>query len=128
MRRALVVLGILAAIATPAAAVPGPVAGTIEVGAASVLEYGGYAVFDVETTGTLRGFESLRVWVRCYQGGEWVWQQSGSPEATFVLGNGAGPWQGGAADCTADLLLQTFSKKIVVAREDLDQVAFAVAG
>lgn len=93
----------------------------------SELVYGGFARFHVVWPFDLANDESLRIINQCYQDGTQVWQQGGSPAADFILGNGAGPWQGGAAECRADLYKQRHSGGVLVEQELLDYVTYSVA-
>lgn len=93
----------------------------------SDLVYGGVARFHVVWPFDLANDESLRITNQCYQGGTQVWIQSGSPGSDFILGNGAGPWQGGAAECQADLYKQRHQGGVLVEQELLDYVQYSVA-
>src|SRR5262245_28379791 len=117
MRKRLVAaLAIVAALTVAGIAIAGslPGAGTgsislggvdgSKVGAAGVSpHYQSRVWFD--TTGTAR-LKNPRVWVACYQNGQLVYGEGGSPSETFKLGGDMSQWVvngGGAANCTAEL-------------------------
>jgi hypothetical protein len=63
---------------------------------------GGVATFAVSYTNNVK---IPRVEVLCYQAGQLVYGEAGSPNYAFILGGGGSLWlsAGGAADCVANL-------------------------
>jgi hypothetical protein len=92
---------------TVGAAKPLPPAGTIAIAAGSDPSYQGVVMFDVSTDG-ITGTRYPLVYVACSQDGSLVYGQLDHPDAAFLLGGGWSDWVevgGGAADCTASLLV-----------------------
>ena len=133
MRKLLVtvaILGLVALIAGPAAGhwkakgkgngnQSAVAAGTISVNQTD-LHHGDAATFSV-TYST----DTARIWVRCWQGGEWVYQKTGSEWATFLLSSAT--WTSGAANCTADLYHDAYQGQTLVSRDWLAQTTFTVS-
>ena len=134
MRKLLVtaaILGMVAVIAGPATAghwkgkgkgngnQSAVAAGTIAVNQTD-LHHGDAVTFSV-TYST----DTARIWVRCWQAGEWVYQKTGSEWATFLLSSAT--WTSGEATCTADLYHDVYQGQTLVAREWLAQTSFPVS-
>ena len=80
--------------------------------AAAVPEHGGEVTFEVSTTQTERPFVN----VRCYQGGNWVYDgwhgffESYVPDPVYTLSSLY--WTSGEANCTANLVMWTKSARL----------------
>jgi len=85
------------------------------------LHVGGAATFTA-TYPEMRN--AAMIWVRCWQGGDWIYQKSGSEVAEFLLSSAS--WPGGGADCTAELYYDVYQGQTLVAREWLAQTSFVV--
>ena len=82
------------------------------------------------TTGTDK-LKNPLVWVECYQGGEAVYGEGGSPAEVFMLGGGSSLWVergGGAATCTAKLYYILNAKKTAEWNGNGAQGGFVVLG
>jgi hypothetical protein len=69
--------------------------------------------------------QTLRVRVLCRRDGELVYQYASDPAARFHLWSMA--WQGGAADCAADLYYFTYKGKTQTGVVYLARTEFAVS-
>jgi hypothetical protein len=69
--------------------------------------------------------ETLRVRVLCHRDDELVYQYASDPAARFHLWSAV--WQGGAAECAADLYYFTYRGKTQMGAVYLDRTEFAVS-